>query len=230
MEEVVVRRPTAPPTAMAEQVQHLIELTAEDQHTILVLPMEAGLAGYWGLNAPFSLYTYEDPQDPDVVAVELDTEDRVSIEEADIERYDEMYRRARRAALSAKNSVAFLKKAMANSPRCTDSPPVATWAPVHTEGTMRTTVASPAHNQLFERIDSLLTLTILAEGELHRTVYRAHLDGVPEAELVRCAELKDGEFATIIQSFERLDAEERANILAEPYLSWCDDGGINSYG
>lgn len=94
---------------------------------------------------------------------------------------------------------------------------------------MRTTTARPEHNQLFERIDSLLTLTILAEGELHRTIYRAHLDGVPEAELVRCAELKDGELATIVRSFEQLDDEERAYVLAEPYLCWYDDG-ISPYG
>jgi len=113
LEEVVVRRPTAPPAAMAEQLRHLMKLTEVDQYTILVLPIEAGLANYWALKAPFSLYTYEDPEDPNVVAVDLETEDRVSIERSDVERYTELYRRARDAALPEKNSMAFIKEAMA---------------------------------------------------------------------------------------------------------------------
>lgn len=117
LEEVVVRRPTASPAAMSEQLSHLIELAAEDQYTILVLPIESGLAGYWSLRAPFSLYTYEDPEDPNVVAVDVETEDLVSIEPADVERYTELYRRARKAALPPKNSVAFLKQAMAGFER-----------------------------------------------------------------------------------------------------------------
>ena len=66
--------------------------------------------GYSVPRSAFSIYTFPDPADPTVVAVDTVTDDLVLIDETAVKRYDELYSRLRDAALSVDDSLEFLVK------------------------------------------------------------------------------------------------------------------------
>ncbi|MGL5827065.1 MAG: helix-turn-helix domain-containing protein [Nocardioides sp.] len=112
LDEVALRRLSAPPAVMAGQVAHLVACTREPKITVRVLPVAAAVDGYVTPRSAFSLYTYPNPQDPRVIAVDTVTTDVVltSLTEApQVTRYSYLYERLRRAALSPRDSVEVLK-------------------------------------------------------------------------------------------------------------------------
>jgi transcriptional regulator with XRE-family HTH domain len=111
LDEIAVRRLPAPAEVVAAQVRHLIELAADPRITVRVLPVDAAIAGYVVPRSAFSLYTYPDPADPQVVAVDTVTADVVLTsltEAAQVQRYTTLYQRLAEAALSAPASLEFL--------------------------------------------------------------------------------------------------------------------------
>ncbi len=64
----------------------------------------------------FWIYTYPDPGDPAVVAIDTVTSDLILTEPADVAPYDKLYTRLRDAALPPKDSLALLTKAATELP------------------------------------------------------------------------------------------------------------------
>lgn len=111
LDEISVRRLPAPPDVVAAQLAHLVEVAAQPGITVRVLPVEALIAGYVVPRSAFSLYTYPDPRDPRVAAVDTVTTDVVLTsltEPAQVERYSTLYERLAAAALSPADSLELL--------------------------------------------------------------------------------------------------------------------------
>lgn len=120
LDEIAVRRLSAPPAVVAAQVEHLVALASEPQITIRVLPVNAMIEGYVTPRSAFSVYTYPDRQDPRVVAVDTVTTDVVLTsltEHVEVSRYDGLYQRLCDAALAPLESVEFLTSVVAELPR-----------------------------------------------------------------------------------------------------------------
>ena len=60
---------------------------------------------------PFSIYTYRDPGDPTVVAIDTVTTDVIMTDDAEVSRYEWLYERIREAALNAEESAKLLTEA-----------------------------------------------------------------------------------------------------------------------
>ncbi len=111
LDEVALRRLSAPPEVIHAQVKHLITVAGEDAITVRLLPVDAVIAGYSVPRSAFSLYTYPDPNDPQVVAVDTVTSDLVLTsltEPQQVARYTALYQRLCDAALSPADSIVFL--------------------------------------------------------------------------------------------------------------------------
>lgn len=111
LDEIAVRRLPAPPDVVAAQVRNLVTLAEQPKITVRVLPVDAQIAGYVVPRSAFSLYTYPDPLDPWVVAVDTVTTDVVLTsltEAAQVERYATLYQRLTGAALPADESLDLL--------------------------------------------------------------------------------------------------------------------------
>ena len=87
------------------------------QVSLRVLPVDARIDGYMVPRSAFSIYTYADPGDPTVVAVDTVTDDLLLTSADAVSRYEELYRRLRDAALSPHDSLDLLSKAAAELDR-----------------------------------------------------------------------------------------------------------------
>lgn len=126
IDEVAIRRLSAPPEIVKAQLHHLAAIvTAEDgpaggpsdpqpgsgELTLRVLPVDARIDGYTVPRSAFSIYTYPDPGDPTVVAVDTITDDLLLTTPDAVHRYQQLYQRLRDAALSQQDSRDLLTKA-----------------------------------------------------------------------------------------------------------------------
>jgi transcriptional regulator with XRE-family HTH domain len=109
IDELAIRRATAPPEVLKEQLYH-IAATVNGSPKIVarVLPVEATIDGYSVPRSAFSIYTFSDPGDPTIVAVDTVTDDLLLSEDDDVKRYDELYERLRDASLSVPDSLDLL--------------------------------------------------------------------------------------------------------------------------
>jgi transcriptional regulator with XRE-family HTH domain len=109
IDELAVRRPSAPPEVMKSQLYHITAtVNGSAKITARVLPIGAKIDGYGVPRSAYSIYTFNDPGDPTVVAVDTVTDDLVLIESDDVKRYEELYDRLRGAALSPQKSLDLL--------------------------------------------------------------------------------------------------------------------------
>ena len=117
IDEVAIRRPSAAEPTMKHQLQHLVD-SANDASSISirVLPANAKIESYTVPRVSYSLYTYADPEDPQVAAVDTVTSDLILIDQAQVAHYAELYRRTHEAALSETDSLDFISKAAALLP------------------------------------------------------------------------------------------------------------------
>ncbi len=117
IDEVAVRRLAAPPEIVKKQLYHLTTTVNGDPKIALrVLPVEAQVASYTVPRCTFSIYTYADPGDPAVVAIDTVTSDLILTEPAGVTPYDQLYTRLRDAALPPAGSLTLLTKAAATLP------------------------------------------------------------------------------------------------------------------
>jgi transcriptional regulator with XRE-family HTH domain len=117
IDEVAVRRLSAPPDVFKKQLYHLATVVNGDRKLGLrVLPIQARIAGYTVPRCTFSLYTYADPGDPMVAAADSVTSDLVLTEPADVTPYEQLYTGLREAALSQDDSLGLLTKAATELP------------------------------------------------------------------------------------------------------------------
>jgi transcriptional regulator with XRE-family HTH domain len=109
LDELAVRRPSAPPEVLKAQLYH-IAATANGSAKIRVrvLPVSVWIEGYSLPRSAFSIYTFADPNDPTIVAVDTVTNDLVLTEGDEVKRYEELYDRLRNAALPEDTSLELL--------------------------------------------------------------------------------------------------------------------------
>ncbi|GAA1011266.1 transcriptional regulator [Acrocarpospora pleiomorpha] len=117
IDEVAVRRRAAPLEVVQQQLYHLAAtVNGDPKITLRVLPIDAIIDGYSLPRSAFSIYTFADPGDPTVVAVDTVTDDLVLTEPDAATRYETLYTRIRAAALTPDESLQFLIKAARNLP------------------------------------------------------------------------------------------------------------------
>ena len=117
LDELAVRRLAAPPDVVKAQLYHLATtVNGNPQLTLRVLPIEARIDGYTVPRSAFSLYSYPDPGDPAVVAVDTVTSDLILTEPGDVAPYEQLYARLRDAALPQPASLDLLTTAAAHLP------------------------------------------------------------------------------------------------------------------
>jgi transcriptional regulator with XRE-family HTH domain len=109
LDEMAVRRAAAPSEVVRAQLYHVAaRVNGDPRTTVRVLPLDAEIEGFSVPRSAFSLYTYPDPGDPTVVAVDTVTDDIVLTDGADVKRYEELYDRLRDAAMSVSETLRFL--------------------------------------------------------------------------------------------------------------------------
>ena len=119
LDELAIRRLTAPPDIVKKQLYHLATACNNNQEpkvALRVLPVDAQIAGYAVPRSAFSIYTYPDPGDPTVVAVDTVTSDLILAEPAEVAPYEQLYTRLRDAALPQAGSLTLLTKAATQLP------------------------------------------------------------------------------------------------------------------
>jgi transcriptional regulator with XRE-family HTH domain len=105
IDELAIKRGAAPPEALRSQLLHMAAtLNSNERITTQVLPVNAEIEEYSVPRSAFSIYTYTDPGDPSVVTVDTVTDDLVLTEPEDVRRYEDLFNRLRRAALSPEES------------------------------------------------------------------------------------------------------------------------------
>ncbi|MDG4829995.1 helix-turn-helix transcriptional regulator [Solwaraspora sp. WMMD1047] len=109
IDELAIRRFAAPAPVVADQLDHLA-LVGHDRSatTIRVLPLSAKIRHYTVPRSAFFVYRYPDPHDPVVVAVDTVTDDLVLTEEADVNRYFDLYAKLQEASMAPGDSLDFL--------------------------------------------------------------------------------------------------------------------------
>jgi transcriptional regulator with XRE-family HTH domain len=117
VDEVAVYRLTAPPELAKKQLYHLATSVNGDSKVALqVLPLRARIDSYTVPRCTFSIYTYPDPGDPAVVAIDTVTSDLILTAPDDVAPYQQLYERLRNAALPVADSLDLLTKAAAELP------------------------------------------------------------------------------------------------------------------
>jgi transcriptional regulator with XRE-family HTH domain len=112
LDELAVRRPSAPPEVLKAQLFHIAATAnGSDKISVRVLPVGVMIEGFSLPRSAFSIYTFPDPGDPTVVAVDTVTDDIMLTDGDAVKRYEELYERLDRAALPQVDSLEFLIEA-----------------------------------------------------------------------------------------------------------------------
>jgi len=112
VDEMAIRRLAAPPDIVKKQLYHLATTcNGRPGIAVRILPVDARLDSYTVPRCAFSLYTYPDPGDPAVVAIDTVTSDLVLTDPAQVAPYEQLYARLRDAALPPADSLDLLTKA-----------------------------------------------------------------------------------------------------------------------
>jgi transcriptional regulator with XRE-family HTH domain len=112
IDEVVVRRPTAPPEIMRDQLRHIVDTaTSQPWVTVRVLPLVADFTGRLLPKSAFFLFTFPDPDDPAMAVVDTVNTDLVHIDPEEVLRYTQRYEHLQQAALSPTASLSLLSDA-----------------------------------------------------------------------------------------------------------------------
>jgi transcriptional regulator with XRE-family HTH domain len=112
VDEVAVRRLTVPPEIVKKQLFHLAgAVNGDPKVTVRVLPVDARIESFTVPRCTFTTFTYPDPGDPAVVAIDTVTSDVILTEPAQVAPYDQLYQRLAAAALPPADSLDLLTKA-----------------------------------------------------------------------------------------------------------------------
>jgi transcriptional regulator with XRE-family HTH domain len=117
VDEVAVRRLTVPPEIVKKQLFHLAgAVNGDPKVTVRVLPVDARIESFTVPRCTFTTFTYPDPGDPAVVAIDTVTSDVILTEPAQVAPYDQLYQRLAAAALPPADSLDLLTKAATELP------------------------------------------------------------------------------------------------------------------
>lgn len=109
LDERSIRRWAAPAEVVKEQLYSLTAtVNGTDNIEVRVLPVTAEIDGYAVPRSAFSIYTFNDPGDPVVVAIDTVTKDLIRTDPSEVKRYEELYSRLSRAAWSVSESLEFI--------------------------------------------------------------------------------------------------------------------------
>ena len=115
LDEVAVHRLAAPPDVMKKQLYHLATaVNTEPRITLRVLPLSARIKDFTVPRCTFTIFTYPDPADPEVVAVDTVTSDLILTDPDQVTPYDRLFERLREAALPPAESLDLLTRAAAS--------------------------------------------------------------------------------------------------------------------
>ena len=117
IDEVAVRRLAAPPDIVKKQLFHLATTcNGAPRVALRVLPVDARVESFSVPRCAFSIYTYPDPGDPAVVAIDTVTSDLVLTGPAEVAPYQQLYTRLRDAARPPAASLDLLTRAATELP------------------------------------------------------------------------------------------------------------------
>jgi transcriptional regulator with XRE-family HTH domain len=109
VDEVAIRRAAAPAEVLKAQLYHVAARVNGDPKTaVRVLPVDAVIGDYSVPRSAFSIYTFTDPGDPTIVAVDTVTSDLVLTDPDDVRRYEELYERLLAASLPLDDSLELM--------------------------------------------------------------------------------------------------------------------------
>jgi transcriptional regulator with XRE-family HTH domain len=110
IDELAIRRRTAPPPVVAAQLLHIVaQGRTRPKLTVRVLPIDAHVNGYSVPRSAFFIYRY--PEDPPVVMVDTVTSDHIVADPAEAGLYELLYTTIRDASLSTEDSLRLLAQA-----------------------------------------------------------------------------------------------------------------------
>ena len=112
LDEAVLHRQVGGPQAMREQIRHLIAMAALPNVVIHILPFAAG--AHPGMEGPFCLLSFPEPDDTDLVYLEQATSGLVPEEPEEVRRYTLMFGTLLGKALPAEELVAVMEKITEN--------------------------------------------------------------------------------------------------------------------
>ncbi|MEV0229416.1 helix-turn-helix transcriptional regulator [Nonomuraea sp. NPDC050786] len=107
IDEAVVRRTLGGPEIMRGQIAHLLDLTAERNVTVQIMPFDRG--GHAAAGGPFSILRFPEPELPDVVYMEQLTSALYLDKPADSDHYMEVMDRLSIQAEEPKETRRFLE-------------------------------------------------------------------------------------------------------------------------
>jgi transcriptional regulator with XRE-family HTH domain len=111
IDELAIRRGAAPAEVVKAQLFHIAATVNGNRRiTLRVLPIDAVIDAFSVPRSAFSIYTFADPGDPTIVAVDTVTDDLVLSDPDAVKRYDELYGRLHDAALPPSDSLELLIK------------------------------------------------------------------------------------------------------------------------
>jgi transcriptional regulator with XRE-family HTH domain len=118
VDENAIYRLAAPLAVVQQQLRYLVDVINGDQGnvTLRVLPTRAQIRGFTVPHGTFSVYSYPDPGDPRVVAIDTVTSDVLLTDPAQVSPYEKLYDRLRDAALPPAESAGFLAEAACDLP------------------------------------------------------------------------------------------------------------------
>ncbi|MEV1176498.1 helix-turn-helix transcriptional regulator [Nonomuraea sp. NPDC049784] len=108
IDEAVVRRTLGGPEIMRAQIAHLLDLTAERNVTVQIMPFDRG--GHAAAGGPFSILRFPEPELPDVVYMEQLTSALYLDKPADSDHYMEVMDRLSIQAEEPKETRRFLER------------------------------------------------------------------------------------------------------------------------
>ncbi len=114
IDELAIRRLAAPPAVVKKALYHVATLVNDAPKVSLrVLPVDARIDGYATPRTSFTVYTFADPGDPMVVAINTTTADIFLTESEEVAPYEELFERLRKQALPATESLDLITEAAA---------------------------------------------------------------------------------------------------------------------
>ncbi|MEU2108937.1 helix-turn-helix domain-containing protein [Streptomyces sp. NPDC087659] len=108
IDEALLRRVVGNEQIMADQLEHLAQLSQQPHVTLQVLPYAVG--AHPGMYGKFAILEFQDAMDASVVYLEGVTSDLYLEKPNDVQSYTVMYEHLRAKALSAEESLAFIRR------------------------------------------------------------------------------------------------------------------------
>ncbi|MEU6079153.1 helix-turn-helix transcriptional regulator [Streptomyces sp. NPDC047108] len=108
IDEALLRRVVGTPQIMAQQLEHLAQLSEQPHVTLQVLPYDVG--AHPGMYGKFAILEFQDAMDASVVYLEGVTSDLYLEKANDVQSYAVMYEHLRAQALNAEQSREFIHK------------------------------------------------------------------------------------------------------------------------